>query len=50
MVTLNNGKAIGACADTGAEILLITTAALTKAGIKFDWKSLPDGHPVKGIS
>ena len=50
MVTLNGGNAIGACADTGAEILLITTAALDKAKVKYTWNSLCNGHPVKGIT
>ena len=50
MVTLNDGDALGACADTGAEISLITTAALDKAKVKYDWNSLSNGHPVKGIT
>ena len=50
MVTLNDGDALEACADTGAEISLITTAALDKAKVKYDWNSLSNGHPVKGIT
>ena len=50
MVTLNDGDALGACADTGAEISLITTAALDKAKVEYDWNSLSNGHPVKGIT
>ena len=51
LVTLNHqDNVIGACADTGAEISLITTGALERAGISVDWDDLATGYPVKGIS
>ena len=39
-----------ACADTGAEVSLLSTAVLDAAGIVYDWDSLPDGPCVRGIS
>ena len=39
-----------ACADTGAEVSLLSTAVLHAANIPFDWDSLPDGPCVRGIS
>ena len=41
---------VGACADTGAEVSLISTAVLDHAGIEYDFASLPDAYPVKGIT
>lgn len=41
---------VGACADTGAEVSLISTAVLDRAGISYDFESLPDAFPVKGIA
>ena len=50
LVSLNNNKPIGACADTGAEISVISTAALKAANYDYEWSKLSSGHPIKGIS
>ena len=39
-----------ACADTGAEVSLLSTAVLDAAKISYDWDSLPDGSSIRGIS
>lgn len=39
-----------ACADTGAEVSLMSTAVLHAAKVDFDWDQLPDGPCVRGIS
>ena len=39
-----------ACADTGAEVSLLSTAVLDAAKIPYDWDSLPDGPSICGIS
>ena len=41
---------VGACADTGAEVSLISTVVLDKIGIKYDCDALDDASPVKGIA
>ena len=49
MVKLGDSEPVGACADTGAEVSLISTELLHRAKVAFDWASLSDGYPVKGI-
>ena len=50
MVELGNGNTpVAACADSGAEITLISTATLKQAGVNLDWASLPSAPSVRGV-
>ena len=45
-----NYSDVPTCADTGAEVSLLSTAVLDAAKIPYDWDSLPDGPSIRGIS
>ena len=50
MVKLGDSDPVPACADSGAEITVISTATLKAAGIKFNWSEMPSAFPIRGVT